>query len=199
MKKEAFEAYIKAQYETIDSIRQAAWELHASVNQTYDKSRPYSYHLSMVADLAIKYGYEVVDDEKEIIPLVFGAYFHDSIEDARLTYNNVTAIANEYMSPSQAYIAAEIVYALTNEKGRTRAERANERYYEGIRTTPYAPFVRMCDRVANMTYSARKDNSANTHMNDVYRSEWNHFVDSIKCDSKDIRLSIPAALMALVE
>ena len=40
MKKEAFEAYIKAQYETIDSIRQAAWELHASVNQTYDKSRP---------------------------------------------------------------------------------------------------------------------------------------------------------------
>ena len=138
-------------------------------------------------------------DERGVARSVFGAYFRDSIEAGRLPCNNVTAIANEYMSPSQAYIAAEIVYALTNEKGRTRAERANERYYEGIRTTPYAPFVKMCDRVANMTYSARKDNSANTHMNDVYRSEWNHFVDSIKCDSKDIRLSIPAALMALVE
>ena len=36
---------------------------------------------------------------------MFGAYFHDSIEDARLTYNDVHKIALEYMNEDQAIIA----------------------------------------------------------------------------------------------
>ena len=32
----------------------------------------------------------------------------------------------------------EIVYALTNEKGRNRKERANETYYKGIRDTRFS-------------------------------------------------------------
>ena len=46
------------------------------------------------------------------------------------------------MTNEQCITAAEIVYALTNDKGRTRKERAGEHYYAGIRETPYAPFVK---------------------------------------------------------
>ena len=79
MEKTVFEAFIKDNAQKIQEIRTAAWELHQSVNQTYDKTLPYGFHLSMVADAAMKYGYEVVKDEVDILPLIFGAYFHDSI------------------------------------------------------------------------------------------------------------------------
>ena len=79
--------------------------------------------------------------------MFFGAYYHDSIEDARLTYNDVIRIAKRWMDDEQALIATEIVYALTNDKGRTRAERAGEKYYQGIRETAFAPFVKLSDRL----------------------------------------------------
>ena len=52
-----------------------------------------------------------------------------------------------------SHLATEIVYALTNEKGRNRHERANEKYYAGIRDTMYAPLVKACDRLANYNYA----------------------------------------------
>ena len=64
----------------------------------------------------------------------------------------------------------------TNDKGRTRAERAGERYYRGIRETPYAPFVKLADRRANITYSCQGHGEANAHMREVYRKELPHFL-----------------------
>ena len=46
-----------------------------------------------------------------------------------------------------------IAYALTNEKGRTRAERANAKYYRGIRKEEYADLDKICDRLANVKHS----------------------------------------------
>ena len=196
MEKTVFEAFIKDNAQKIQEIRTAAWELHQAVNQTYDKTLPYGFHLSMVADAAMKYGYEVVKDEVDILPLIFGAYFHDSIEDARLTYNNVLSLASKYMTQEQALTAAEIVYALTNEKGRTREERADERYYAGIRNTPFAPFVKLCDRFANMTYSAGSDGKANAHMIAVYSAELEHFINAITANSVDPRFALSPELVS---
>ena len=129
MTQQEFQACIdKCQYK-IEEIREHAHMLHDSVNQRYDMNHPYSYHLDMVADLVFKYGHLVCQQEGDVLPLFFGAFYHDSIEDARMTYNDVTKGARLFMSDDQAYMAAEMVYALTNEKGRTRAERANDRYY----------------------------------------------------------------------
>lgn len=199
MTKTVFDEYLHTQKDFIDCIREAAWELHKSVGQTYDKTLPYGHHLSMVADAAMRYAHEIVSDESDIIPVIFAAYFHDSIEDARLTYRNVTEIAEQYMSKEQAFVAAEIVYALTNDKGRTRAERAGERYYAGIRETPYAPFVKLCDRLANMSYSFHGSNGANCHMAKVYQKEWPHFIASITCDTDDKRFLLPQAMIKEIE
>ena len=191
MDKQTFDQWVKDHQREVNEIRQAAHDLHASVNQTYDGDKPYGLHLDMVAATVYEYGYMVCDDESDLLPLLFGAYFHDSIEDARLTYNDVTAYARRWMDERQALTAAEIVYALTNDKGRTRAERAGERYYQGIRETPYAPFVKLADRRANITYSCKGQGEANAHMREVYKNELPHFLEAINAPSSDIRFSLP--------
>ena len=199
MERKIFDEIVKVHSQVIEEIKAAAWALHESVGQTYDKSQPYGVHLSMVADAAMKYGHEVVVSEEDVVPMIFAAYYHDSIEDARLTYNDVTAIARKYMNAEQAYMAAEIVYALTNDKGRTRKERAGEHYYTGIRETPYAPFVKLCDRLANMTYSFCGTNDVNNHMHRVYESEWPHFKEAIRVDSDDCRFALPSSMVGDIE
>jgi hypothetical protein len=200
MTKEEFQAYREKYAKQIQEIRQAAHELHQSVNQTYGDDLPYGYHLDMVADGVCRFGHLVCACEEDVVPLMFGSYYHDSIEDARLTYNDVMATARRWMTEEQALMATELVYALTNEKGRTRAERAGEKYYEGIRKTPYAPFVKLCDRLANTTYSCSEDDNDNTRMREVYKGEMPHFLASLNANSNDPRLQIPfEAATALAE
>ena len=196
MTQQDFQHFLDRHADALRLIRESAHALHASVNQTYDKVHPYSVHLDMVADAVLKYGHLVCASETDILPLVFGAYYHDSIEDARLTYNDVTRAARHFMTDEQAFTAAEIVYALTNDKGRTRAERAGERYYQGIRETPYAPFVKLADRLANTTYSRTHDNASNQHMAAVYRQELPHFLKAIDAQRTDLRFSLPAEMIA---
>ncbi len=196
MEKDVFDKYIQEHQAEISRIKAVAHEVHASVNQHYDKVLPYSVHLDAVADIVIRYGWEMCADTADILPIIFGAYMHDSIEDARLTYNDVTSVARMMMDDEQAYKAAEIVYALTNEKGRSRAERANDKYYEGIRSTPYAPICKMADRLANVGYSARNLSNKNSNMKNVYAREMAHFLDSIVVENpEDRRLAVPKAMI----
>ena len=105
------------------------------------------------------------------------------------------------MKEEQALMAVEIVYALTNDKGRNRAERAGEKYYQGIRATPYAPFVKLCDRLANVTYTCSIDSGkSGSRMREVYKGEMGHFLPSIISGSDDPRRQVPfEAIAALAE
>lgn len=196
MEKYEFEKYIDEHRKTIGRIKAVAHEVHAAVNQHYDKVLPYSVHLDSAAEIVMRYAWEICDEAEDILPIVFGAYMHDSIEDARLTYNDVTSIARTIMNEKQAYTAAEIVYALTNEKGRTRAERANDKYYEGIRSTPYAPLCKMADRLANVSYSTGHLSCKQKNMKDVYTREMRHFLKSLVVEKPaDNRFSIPKSMI----
>jgi len=183
---EKYQEFLKNNDEIIKSYQQYAFNLHDNVvNQKYgdNDSLPYSYHLQSVFDNTVVYLWLVVnkvENENDILPVLFAAYFHDSIEDARLTYNDVKKIAKQLgMTEKQQNMAADIVYALTNEKGHNRTERANEAYYKGIRETPYAPLVKMADRLANMSYSV----ISKSHMIEMYQEELPHFINNIigKC------------------
>jgi len=199
MTKETFSQCVAGCCSVIEAIRQSAHQLHADVNQHYDGDKPYGFHLDMVASSVFDYGHEVCADECDLLPLFFGAYYHDSIEDARLTYNDVRRQALLWMDERQALMASEIVYALTNDKGRTRQERAGDHYYSGIRETPYAPFVKLADRLANTRYSFRESDQANTRMRDVYREEMSHFLQAITVDAAiaaaDCRFSLPKEML----
>ena len=191
MNKEVFEACIEEYADKIEQIRQDAHQLHSSVNQTYGEGLPYGYHLDMVVAGIREFGYLVCACEDDVLPLFFGGYYHDSIEDARLTYNDVMNTARMKMTEEQALMATEIVYALTNDKGRTRAERAGDKYYQGIRETPYAPFVKLCDRLANIAFSCSSMDAGNNRMKLVYKQELPLFLESINPHSDDCRLLVP--------
>ena len=67
------------------------------------------------------------------------------------------------------------MYALTNEKGRTRKERANDKYYAGIRQTEHATFVKLCDRLANVQHSLKIGHG----MLNRYRKEFKEFKEQL--------------------
>jgi len=148
-------------------VRQAmeyAAECHNGTNHTYD-GQPYTIHLKMTYDFGCKYAYLLNTEETDTA--LAACWTHDTIEDTRQTYNDVKKRLGVGI--------AEVVYALTNEKGRTREERANDKYYQGIRENEVATFVKLCDRLANTSYSAQHGQ----RMIDVYRSELPHFSHKI--------------------
>ena len=176
------------------AIENAAGAVHASVNQHYGKDLPYSFHLRLAASYLTKYGHQELTDVSEFDTLYAAVYFHDSIEDARLTYNDVKAaferLNKECGCDIHVVDAAEMVYALTNDKGRTRAERAGEAYYAGIRETAHAPFLKMCDRLANMKFSTLF--YPISPMVSVYEKELGHFLESI---TKGAKTGVPEAMV----
>lgn len=143
-----------------------AIESHSNTNHLYD-GKPYSIHLAMVAMYAQKYFQHALISPNVHDTILSACWLHDTIEDCRLTYNDIKEVAGEDV--------AEIVYAVSNEKGKTRKERANEKYYKGIIDTPWATYVKMCDRLANVRYS--KD--VNSRMIQVYRNENALFLRSL--------------------
>lgn len=146
---------------SLSEIAQAyAIDRHRAVNHQYGE-HPYEFHLQMVASAAQAFIQELTPDIQQLI--LAACWCHDLIEDARETYNDVKKVVGEE--------TAEVAYALTNEKGRSRAERANEAYYAGIRATPYATLVKVCDRIANVQHSKAKG----SRMFQLYKREYPNF------------------------
>lgn len=143
-----------------NKIRKYADFCHESTNHLYD-GQPYRVHLNYVIFFAGMFN-RFVPVEK--IEIVFAACScHDLIEDTRQTYNDVKKNTSEEV--------ADIVFAVTTEKGKTREERNNDKYYYGILATPYALFVKLCDRLANTEYSKKTGSS----MFKTYQQEYPHF------------------------
>lgn len=153
---------------------------HNKTNHYYSEYLPYQFHLRMVN--------QVYKDFKHLLPenlittshydkdqiqdithttISLSTYGHDLIEDTRTSYNEVKDRLGVYV--------ADIIYALTNEKGKNRDERANDKYYEGIRNTKGAVFVKLCDRIANVQYSKMTKSS----MFDKYKKENPNFISKL--------------------
>ena len=200
--KRIWQEFLYKNAEIIAKMQKRAAAVHASVNQKFDEL-PYSFHTNMVSNTFMQFAadcfinYQVPENaiQSDGLAAIFGSIFHDTIEDCRLTYNDVVKIAREYMGQAQAELAADIVYALTNEKGKTREERANEKYYEGIRTTPYAPAIKLCDRYANAMYA----NAMGTSMAKKYSKEMLQFINHITVEGDNFQSQyfLPAELVRM--
>jgi (p)ppGpp synthase/HD superfamily hydrolase len=158
-------------------------EQHRKTNHMYDVYLPYEFHLRMVDEVAKDFkhllddkldyfsGKETVRHDENKVTLrdacLKATWGHDLIEDCRVSYNDVKTKLGEE--------AADIIYAVSNEKGKTRAERANDKYYEGIRNTPGAVFVKLCDRIANAQYSKM----TKSRMFEMYKKENDNFINKL--------------------
>lgn len=145
----------------IEKARIFSIEAHRSVNHTYD-GKPYETHLELVYEAGLQFIHLIPEKYRDAV--LAACWSHDTIEDCRKTYNDVRKALNE--------LVAELTYAVTNEKGKTRKERANHKYYNDIRNTPFATYVKLCDRIANMKYSKQSGSS----MHDTYKKELGEFV-----------------------
>tara|TARA_R110000868_G_scaffold12456_8_gene59564 strand:+ start:3198 stop:3698 length:501 start_codon:yes stop_codon:yes gene_type:complete len=145
-------------------VRDYAIKCHADTNHLYD-GRPYFVHLAKVVGFAERFIHLVPPPVH--VDIYDACWCHDLIEDTRQTYNDVKS--------KTSLMVAEIVYALTNEKGKNRKERANDKYYKGIRETPYAVFVKVCDRLANFQYSIDSQSS----MAKKYKQENDEFIKNL--------------------
>ena len=180
MTKDTFITKYFEQEEAIEKIAKKAGALHKSVNQVYNGYLPYEFHLRLTASYVTRYAHLIDIKGEDLQTIYAAAYYHDSMEDARLTYHDVQKTfreLNEEGCDIHVDDAAEAVYALTNEKGRTREERADNRYYEGIRNTPYASFLKMCDRLANLRFSTLF--AIQQRMATIYENEMPHFLKAI--------------------
>ena len=149
----------------VERAKYFAYEKHKSVNHFYD-GKPYGEtHLAMVVSVGLEFINLIPENAREDV--ICGCYLHDTIEDCRLTAND---IKKEFGTDIM-----EIVYALTNEKGKNRHERANDKYYEGIRNTKGAIFVKLCDRIANVQYSKM----TKSNMFETYKKENTNFLTQL--------------------
>lgn len=144
----------------ISQARNYALQCHRETNHTYD-GQPYEVHLEMVYQFGLQFIHLIATESQPYA--LAGCWVHDCIEDCRQTYHDVKLATHEHV--------AEIAYAVTNEKGKNRKERANAIYYAGIRNTPLATFVKLCDRLANVQYSLKTGGDKLS----MYQKELDHF------------------------
>ncbi len=150
--------------ELLERTKEYAIKKHRETNHKYD-IYDYDFHLNMVYKVALKFIHNIEPDARENV--LAACWVHDIIEDARETYNDVKKETNETI--------ADLAYALTNEKGRNREERANDTYYNGIKSTNNASYLKFCDRIANVTYSKNKG----SRMFNLYKNENEKFISKI--------------------
>lgn len=133
---------------SLQEISDYASDIHALRNLEYD-GKPYKFHLEMVVEFAKRFLHEIpayLHDE-----VLAACWCHDILEDTASTYNDL-------LEKTGSKTVAEIVYHVTNEKGRDRKERAMKTYIEIVKE-PLAVFVKCCDRMANTTHSHNSGSS----------------------------------------
>jgi (p)ppGpp synthase/HD superfamily hydrolase len=164
-------------------IKQWCIAQHRNTNHFYSEYLPYEFHLRMVAQVCQDFehlldnvndyytGKRPTYDDNTSVTLreacYRASYGHDLIEDARQSYNDVKGVLGQE--------AADIVFAVTNETGKSRKERANAKYYEKIRNTNGAIFVKLCDRIANVQYGKL----TKSRQVEMYRKELPEFLSEL--------------------
>lgn len=170
----------------LNQVKDYAFEKHKGVNQNYGDF-PYSVHLTETANNILKYLQPYASSEENII-LISASYCHDLIEDTRTTYNDLiydlasikrrTNISDDYEFDVDTI--ANIVFDLTNEKGKNRAERENDKYFEPIANNNLSKIVKLSDRLANIEHSML---FYSLDKMTCYYSEYENFIEKLKFDT----------------
>lgn len=149
-------------------------------NQKYDGNLPYSFHLNLVAKQVEKFKYLLSDIDQDIV--ICGAWGHDLIEDARITYNDIKNINIFHRDGLKggflSHKVADVIYACTELRGKNRNERHGPEYIQGLKDCRLGLFVKLCDIFANIGYGLL----TNSSMVEKYRKEIPHLKEQLYTD-----------------
>ena len=126
----------------VDLIENARWLVKKFHEGQRYGANPYSYHLAETAKALRDIG------GSSCVHLTSACYLHDILEDTKCTVKNLRE-----MSMSDRII--DIVQAVTDEPGENRKERKNKTYPK-IAANQDAVIVKLCDRIANVTFSIKE-------------------------------------------
>jgi len=153
--------------ELLEKAKSTAEKAH--MGQRYGKF-PYTHHLFGTWDVLTKFGFSESDPNKEKRErsqrLILGAILHDTLEDTDMTYGD---LRNGFGKE-----VADLVFAVTNESGKNRAERFAKTYPK-IRSHPDATILKLADRIANVIHALQ----FNHDILDMYRREWKKFKQNL--------------------
>lgn len=168
----------------LQELKQQIYNRHdIYCNQKYANDLPYSFHLKCVEQQGKKFLHLINNESvenslnmyskpvyiKTIVELALSA--HDLLEDGRMTYNDIKELASELGNSIAGEIVADIVYYVTDEKGKTRSERKSDKYYKELSENKLAVFVKLADISANTLFSKLTGSS----MYEKYKLEFKHF------------------------
>lgn len=123
--------------------------IQAHGNQTYDDIYPYIKHIDDVVDVLIRFGFSG--------KFIIAALFHDIIEDTAISYNKIKRL--------YGLEVAEMVYCVTDELGRNRAEKKRKTLPKTA-SNPDAIILKLADRIANVEHGGKID---------MYAKEYSEF------------------------
>lgn len=142
------------------------WRHDYYCNQKYGGDLPYSFHLDAVFAQGEKFKHLINPSDYTNV-VTHALYAHDLIEDARMTYNDIIKACDKY-NIRRAEVVADIVYCVTDEKGKNRRDRKNDKYYKDLLKNKYAVFVKLADIAANTLFSKLTGSS----MYGMYKKEF---------------------------
>lgn len=157
------------------------FKAHIDTNHYYDEYVQYPFHLKMTMQAAKDFFHIMKLNPEEQATVLCACAGHDLYEDARKTYNDVLHAANtcdEVWSTANARQIAELIFAVSNNTGRNRSERADAAYYAKIRNTPLAKYVKLCDKIASVRYSVM----AKSPKLKMHIDEHKHFLEEMKLE-----------------
>jgi hypothetical protein len=164
----------------VEDLRRVIYRQHDVVcNQKYGDGLPYSFHLKAVEAQGEKFIKLIIEGDiyifskgvsfKDIVRLSLTG--HDLQEDGRMSYKDIKGLASKLGNSFAGEMVSDIIYCVTDEKGKNRQERKSEKYYAELKQNSLAVFVKLADISANTLYSKLTDSS----MYRKYKSEFPKF------------------------
>jgi len=168
----------------VEDLRKVIYNQHDIVcNQNYGDSLPYSFHLKAVESQGEKFIKLIIEGDvfntgnifskgvscRDVVRLSLTG--HDLQEDGRMSYKDIKGLASKLGNSLAGEMVADIIYCVTDEKGKNRQERKSEKYYAELKENRLAIFVKLADISANTLYSKLTDSS----MYRKYKSEFPKF------------------------
>lgn len=120
---------------------------------------PYTFHLNQVYVILLSFGIRNTD-------ILATAWLHDVIEDTECTYEDVKLYFGETI--------ADMVYLLTDKRGKNRAER-HQKTYPALACDSTACCVKLADRIANWSFSQLENSSRGKNKFKMYFNEYEYF------------------------
>jgi len=140
---------------------------------------PYTFHLNQVYNILKMFGCN-----GELV--LSGAWLHDVIEDTECLYEDVFEVFGKDL--------ADLVYLVTDKRGKNRKER-QERTYPAIAGNTVARILKIADRIANMTQSQHEKEKQWL----MYVKEYVYFKETLYVDDiTDVEMRMWDYLDALV-